>query len=37
MTPRDVLLIVGMAAGGLAVLGLGLGLVALAIHERGNR
>ena len=37
MTPRDLLLIVGMAAGGLAILGMGLGLLALAIHERGQR
>lgn len=37
MTPQEVLFAVGLLAGGLAVLGLGLGLVAVAIHERGQR
>lgn len=37
MTPRDVLMIVGMVTGGLAILGMGLGLLALAIHERGQQ
>lgn len=36
MTPREVLEIVGMLTGGLALLGLGLGLLAVAIHERGQ-
>ena len=37
MTPREVLYTVGMIAGGLAVFGLGLGLLAIAIQERGRR
>ena len=37
MTPQEVLYAIGMITGGLAVLGLGLGLVAVAIHERGQR
>lgn len=37
MTPQQLLYAIGMIAGGLAVLGLGLGLVAVAIHERGQR
>ena len=41
-SPRDVLLIVGMLTGGLALAGrwwgwLGLGLLALAIRERGQQ
>lgn len=34
MSPQQTLYIVGMIAGGLAILGMGLGLLALAIHER---
>ncbi len=37
MTPQDMLYAIGLVAGGLAVFGLGLGLVAVAIHERGQR
>lgn len=37
MTARDILMVAGLVAGGLAILGLGLGLVAVAIHERGAR
>lgn len=37
MTSQEVLYTVGMIAGGLALLGMGLSLLALAIHERGQR
>lgn len=37
MTPQDVLILAGLLTGAAGVLGMGLGLVALAIHERGNR
>lgn len=37
MTPQDFLYAVGMITGGLAILGFGLGLVAVAIYERGQR
>lgn len=37
MTPQEVLYAIGMITGGLAILGLGLGLVAVAIYERGQR
>lgn len=37
MTPQEVLYTVGMIAGGLAIVGMGLALVALAIHEKGQQ
>jgi len=36
MNPQDVLQAIGVLAGGLAVFGMGLGLLAAAIHDRGS-